>query len=293
MALPGLKLRRRRLHRCNYASITAAVFLACVACTNEKTAVTGQYPHEKILPNAWRALKAVRDSYKPMPDLNSLYEDRKHGNGLPYHVFVPASLVADKAYPLVIFLHGHTDLSLDTHGSFPKGVWSLPDVQAKHPHVLFVPRHRTVNDDWNKDAYRDMVMETLDNLITEFDQNALLPDIDVNRLYLTGFSMGAMATWDYVKRFPHKFAAAAPLSGYFHGPQNESEARSIKHVPIWIFNGGDDDGVTGSRSSYELLKKAGAADVRYHEFVDHGHVIDDFAFFTDGFFDWLFAQQKK
>jgi hypothetical protein len=41
-----------------------------------------------------------------------------------------------------------------------------------------------------------------------------------------------------------------------------------------------------------MLKAAGASDVRYHEFVGHGHVIDDIAYFTDGFLDWLFAQKR-
>lgn len=40
-----------------------------------------------------------------------------------------------------------------------------------------------------------------------------------------------------------------------------------------------------------MLKKAGARDVRYHEYKKQGHVIDDFAYFTQGFMDWLFAQK--
>ena len=62
-------------------------------------------------------------------------------------------------------------------------------------------------------------------------------------------------------------------------------------MPIWIFNGDGDKGVAGSRLSYQLLKKVNAKDVRYHEYEGHGHVIDDFAYFTEGFMDWLFAQK--
>ena len=49
----------------------------------------------------------------------------------------------------------------------------------------------------------------------------------------------------------------------------------------------------GSRLSYQMLKRVAASDVRYHEYVECGHVIDDFAFFTEGFMDWLFAQKRK
>jgi hypothetical protein len=51
-------------------------------------------------------------------------------------------------------------------------------------------------------------------------------------------------------------------------------------------------GVGGSRTSFQMLKKAGAPNVRYHEYAKQGHVIDDFAYFTEGFMDWLFAQKS-
>ena len=94
-----------------------------------------------------------------------------------------------------------------------------------------------------------------------------------------------------MKYYPRKFAAACPLSGFSHGPQDLSEAQAIRHVPIWIFNGDGDAGVGGSRLSYQMLTKAGAPDVRYHEYAKQGHVIDDFAYFTEGFMDWLFDQK--
>ena len=59
---------------------------------------------------------------------------------------------------------------------------------------------------------------------------------------------------------------------------NAEEAKSINHVPVWIFNGDGDRGVKGSRISFKALKEADAADVRYHEYKAQGHVIDDFAY---------------
>ena len=97
-------------------------------------------------------------------------------------------------------------------------------------------------------------------------------------------------TWDYIKHYQNKFVAAVPLSGFFDDPQSVDEASKIKHIPIWIFNG--DGGVEGSQISYQMLKKAGALDVRYHEYAKQGHVIDDFAYFTLGFIDWLLSQKK-
>ncbi len=132
--------------------------------------------------------------------------------------------------------------------------------------------------------------KALDDLVKEFSGSKKSPNIDANRLYLTGFSQGGMGTWNFIRNYPRKFAAAAPLSGYSHGPQNVAQAKEIRHIPIWIFNGDGDKG--GSRLSFKMLKQAGASDVRYHEYKKQRHVIDDFAYFTKGFMNWLFAQKR-
>jgi predicted peptidase len=239
-----------------------------------------------------KKLKAIRDEIGEIKGLGELYQDRTHENGLPFHVYVPEALEPGVKYPMVTFLHGHTDLTIDTHKGFPKGVWSLPEIQKAHPHILFVPRNRVKEDKWASDAYRAMTVKALDDLVAEFNADPKTPNVDVDRLYLTGFSRGGQGTWNFIRTFPKKFAAAAPLSGFSHGPQNAEEAEAIKHIPTWIFNGDGDRGVKGSRISFKALKEAGAADVRYHECQSQGHVIDDFAYFTDGFMTWLFSQKR-
>lgn len=254
---------------------------------------TENYKYDVINQEQIRKLKAIRDSYGLIPNLDSIYEDRIHANGLPYHIYVPQNLKKGEKYPLVTFLHGYSDLTIDTHKGFPKGVWSLPIVQSDHPHILFVPRYRTFDDMWVQDNYRKMVIETLGDLIKEFNSNQDSPNIDLKRIYLTGFSQGGMGTWNFIKHYPNKFAAAAPLSGFSEGPQNLKQAHKIKYIPIWIFNGDGDEGVAGSRLSYQMLKRAKAKDVSYHEYEKQEHVIDDFAYFTSGFMDWLFTQKLE
>lgn len=272
------------------------IFLIGCASKNDMTSLKSsgadKTEYEVIPKNEYKKLKAVRDSYESIDNLDKLYSNRRHKNGLLYHIYVPTNLVPGKKYPLVTFLHGYTDLTIDTHKGFPKGVWSLPLIQKDHPHILFVPRHRTTKDKWTQESYRKMTIEALDDLIKEFNGDLNYPHIDTRRLYLTGFSQGGQGTWDFIKYYPHKFAAASPLSGYFKGPETVSEAEKIKHIPIWIFNG-EDNGVKGSRVSFKMLKQAGAKDVSYHEYPGQGHVIDDFAYFTPGFIDWFFSQQKK
>lgn len=271
--------------------------LAILSATLMLLSATGAEPGKQELfklvsVKETKKLKAVRDKIGEIRGLDKIYEDRTHKNGLPYHIYIPKNLKVGVSYPLVTFLHGYTDLTLDTHRGFPKGVWSLPEIQKAHPHILFVPRNRTKEDKWTSDEYRKMTIQALDDLVSELNGDAKRPDVDLDRLYLTGFSRGGQGTWNFVRNYPEKFAAAVPLSGYFHGPQNVEEAKAIKNLPIWIFNGDGDRGVKGSRVSFKALRDAGAVDVRYHEYQQQGHVIDDFAYFTDGFMDWLFAQKR-
>lgn len=251
------------------------------------------FKYEVVSQEQIQNLLDIRDSYGSISRLDSLYENRIHKNGLPFHIYVPNNLKSGESYPLVTFLHGFSDLKIDTHNGFPKGVWSLPRVQNDHPHILFVPRYRTFDDMWVQDIYREMVIETLDDLIKEFNCEKRSPNIDTNRIYITGFSQGGMGTWNFIQHYPQKFAAAVPLSGFYEGPRNKSQAAKIKHIPIWIFNGDGDDGVAGSRMSYQMLKNVNALDVRYYQYENQEHVIDDFAYFTDGFMDWMFAQKRK
>ncbi len=278
--------------------IVSFFFFLILGCATEegitslKSSGANKSDYEVIPKKEYDKLKAIRDSYESIDSLDKKYSIRRHKNDLLYHIYVPGNLKPGKKYPLVTFLHGYTDLTLDTHKGFPKGIWSLPLVQRDHPHILFIPRHRTIKDKWTQESYRKMTIEALDDLIIEFNGNPAYPQIDTRRLYLTGFSQGGQGTWEFIKHYPNKFAAASPLSGYFKGPQTESEAEKLKHIPIWIFNG-IDKGVKGSRISFKMLKKVGAKDVSYHEYPGQGHVIDDFAYFTPGFMDWFFSQQKK
>lgn len=239
------------------------------------------------------ALKAIRDAHGSISGLDKLFSDKTHKNGLPYHLCVPPELKAGQAYPLVMFLHGNTDLSIDTHKGFPKGVWTLPEVQQAHPHIVFVPRHQVRENQWNEPVYHALTMKTLEDLIDEQNTNPNTPNIDTQRLYVTGFSKGGAGTWYFIQKQPQTFAAAVPLAGARQGPKTRDEAKPLKHLPIWIFNGDPAERSAASHVSFKSLSTAGAKTLNFHEYEHRGHVIDDFAYFTPGFFDWLFAQRKR
>ena len=117
-----------------------------------------------------------------------------------------------------------------------------------------------------------------------------MPQIDKDRVYIIGLSMGGMGTYDMIIRFPELFAAAIPICGTV----NPSRLADVKGVKFRIFHGDADNVVTveGSRAPYRALKAAGV-DVEYIEFPGCDHGSWNPAFNYPGFMDWLFSQKKK
>ena len=113
--------------------------------------------------------------------------------------------------------------------------------------------------------------------------------VDLDRVYITGISMGGFATWEALIRHPENFAAAIPVCG----GGDVSFADRIKHIPVWAFHGAEDPvvPVVCSRSMIENLTKAGG-DPRYTEYPRVGHNSWDRAFDEPELLSWLFSKSR-
>lgn len=126
-------------------------------------------------------------------------------------------------------------------------------------------------------------MALLDSLPKEF------PDIDLDRVYLTGLSMGGFGTWDLLERFPDRFAAGAPVCG----GGDPAHAAKIAKLPIWTFHG-DKDGavaIVQTRNMVAALEVAGGHPL-YSEYPTVGHSSWTNAYSEPEFMPWLFAQRR-
>jgi predicted peptidase len=73
--------------------------------------------------------------------------------------------------------------------------------------------------------------------------------IDDTRLYLTGLSLGGMATWRWALARPGLFAAIAPVAAM----TPTQDACRLKDLPVWAFHG-DDDGAVPVRGDFEMVE---------------------------------------
>jgi hypothetical protein len=128
-----------------------------------------------------------------------------------------------------------------------------------------------------------LTLEVLAGLQKEFN-------LDDNRLYITGLSMGGYGTWDVIWRHPHLFAAAVPVCG----GADESKAPLIKDLPIWCFHGGADPVVPTERSRNMIAAlKAAGGHPKYTEYPGVGHNSWDRAYSEPELPKWLFSQKRQ
>lgn len=226
----------------------------------------------------------------------------RSGDSLLYRLLIPETLEKGEKYPLVLFLHGAGERGNDNEKQLAHGgqMWLNPVNREKHPAFVLAPQC-PVNGYW---AYMDRPVSFMPSEMPAevplspvfravkelLDMYLARPDVDKDRIYVMGLSMGGMGTFDMAVRYSDIFAAAVPICGTV----NPSRLSAAKNVKFRIFHGDADNVVTpeGSRQAYRALKAAGA-DVEYIEFPGCNHGSWNPAFNYPGFMDWLFSQKKK
>ncbi len=217
------------------------------------------------------------------------------GGVIPYRLLKPKT-EAGKKYPLVIFLHGAGERGDDNENQLRHGLaWmASPDFQAKQPVYLLAPQcpngRKWSEVDWSKmeSALPKEPSVPMAGMIKILDELVASAPVDVNRVYITGLSMGGYGTWDAISRWADRFAAAVPVCG----GGDENQAKKLTKIPIWCFHGDQDKAVPVERSR-NMIKAIELAQGRpkYTEYPGVGHNSWDKAYADPALYDWLFSQR--
>ena len=221
------------------------------------------------------------------------------GDTLNYRLLFPDADTFRK-YPLVIFLHGAGERGNDNEAQLKWGVTNFATDQnmTLHPALVIAPQcpanlnWSNFSQDRNTTEIRLQATPTrpMELLIGLIHQLIKTMPVDTNRIYITGLSMGGNGTYEAIERYPHLFAAAVPVCGR----GDASKAASIAHLPIWIFHGAEDSGVspTYSLDMLQALTKAGAHP-GFTQYPETGHFSWLGAYSDPLMIEWLFRQRKK
>ena len=173
-------------------------------------------------------------------------EDFKFGMGpetngytLDYRYFSPVKENDSTKYPLVIWLHGMGNGGSDGAQLSSNDIekWASDDFQSrfKDSGGAYILAPRSLEEDglyWD-DVLVYPLRATVDDFIEKHKEN-----IDLQRIYVGGYSMGGKMTLKLAVSYPEMFAAIFPVCPAWI-PGADATAY-IKGIPVWVTSGARD-----------------------------------------------------
>ena len=213
---------------------------------------------------------------------------------MPYRLFVPAQYDRSKNYPLVLWLHGSQGRGRDNVRNITGGnylgahIWTTDSNQWVHPCFVVAPQCPETTL-WVSNDGRDTPPDQIDAVVDLLANLRTSLSIDSNRIYVAGQSLGGIAVWEIVSRYPDIFAAALPLCGI----GNTRKAPELARLSIWAFHGAADSTipVERTREMVEAIRHAGGHPL-YTEYDGIGHAVWNRAFRERDLLKWVFAQRR-
>jgi pimeloyl-ACP methyl ester carboxylesterase len=203
-----------------------------------------------------------------------------------YISYLPKGYDADtaKKWPLIIFLHGGSRRGSDLKKLYADGIPDQIYRGRDFPFVIVAPQcpeHiRWSTENWFENFYNEVTGKYR---------------IDLDRVYLTGNSLGGSGTWYLAMKYPEKFAAIAPLCGFTrHMDYMEKNIARLNDMPIWTFHGKMDTVVPFEETERMVRKLEGRnKDLRFSADPAAGHGIHWQVYPEQELYDWFLKHDRR
>jgi dienelactone hydrolase len=250
-----------------------------------------------------------------------------------YRLLYPGNYDANFAqgYPLILLFHGakerancfyedcyHGDFTYDPNVNSPPAPTTSNHPLLNNDHHLFIgaQQHMVARDAASGKYPNDpslaprafpgfVLMPQMMNIWDSLNVQDVIRivqlvaekyNIDEDRIYIEGLSIGGYAVYEALKRAPWLFAAAIPMSAvteaaniFYHQQQGK-----VFHVPIWAFQGGVDTAPSPAFTESILKKFRDAGGTpRYTLYPQNGHVVWTKALGEPDYYQWLLGKKKN
>jgi lysophospholipase L1-like esterase/poly(3-hydroxybutyrate) depolymerase len=218
-----------------------------------------------------------------------------NGATIPYLLLPPKSMEEGKRYPLVLFLHGAGERGNDNLRQIGHFSARMASEWYRDRYNCFVLapqcplKQRWANLDPGTKRMDPEPTHAMQGAIASLEDVVRTQPIDLDRIMLTGLSLGGFGTFDLAARHPDYFAAAAPVCG---GGDPTTAAR-FAGLPVIIWHGAADQvvPVEFSKNMAEAIE-ALDLDVAYTELPGVRHNSWDNAYARNGCIDDLFEARR-
>lgn len=198
----------------------------------------------------------------------------------PFLLSIPDTSVVILKKPLLIFLHGRSLSGNNLQTVRKYGIIHEIDKGRKIPGYVIAPQVKA-GESWNPEKLNEL----LNFMIANYE-------VDTNRVYVAGMSLGGYGTLHFVGKYSSRIAAAAA----FCGGGNPKDACSLGTVPLWIIHGTADKAVPYSESqkmARAIENCTGKDKLTFTTITGGGHGSPEKYFRMDSFYSWLWSFQKN
>jgi poly(3-hydroxybutyrate) depolymerase len=267
--------RASRLHLSDTMKASILYPLDIAIGLDERSRQVGSFDMRAALDRSLALLDAAEAGQDPQwqatGDLARHYWSDLSGCYIPYRLYVPKRWDQRKPIPLVVFLHGsHGDentvlqdgkaialaeergwIVLSPLGDNLNSGWgnrlrvvnadgSMPPARPTTIKNIVLPKDRLVPEPAEVD-----VLRTIDLTRTEYN-------VDPERIYLVGNSMGGEGVWHLAARHPRLWAAVAPAAGPIDPEAYPYE--KLRQMPVLAVHG-DNDPIISYEASKQMVAK--------------------------------------
>ena len=179
------------------------------------------------------------------------FNDSQTGKTMEYNLLVPEGAEVGMKLPLVLFMADASTVGKEVTAPLTQGYGALEFAsdcdQQLHPSFVLVPQYTdwAVQDDWSTTDEVEMTIRLLESVCKEYN-------VDTNRLYTTGQSMGGMMSFYFNITHPNLFAASLFVSSQWDTSKMQDFGK--KHF-FYIVAGGDQKASGGMQDLTKVLRE--------------------------------------
>jgi predicted peptidase len=215
-------------------------------------------------------------------------------------LYVPPEASNPEPRPLILFLHGAGESGANNTAQVNANIDNLLREAKRRGAFLYAPQ---TNNGWGNALTNSRVMAMIDQALANYN-------VDDERLYVTGLSMGGGGTWNILHDYGDRFAAGVPICAV--APNTGYQVANLVDEPIWAFHARNDGtvSVNTTRTVFNNLLAAdgqgpptylttrdlvdshfasSVRDIQYTEYYTGNHGIWGRVYNTPAMYDWMFA----
>ena len=220
-------------------------------------------------------------------------------NKYPYLLLTPSNITKGKRYPLVLFLHGAGERGNDNNQQkrhFPE-LMASQEYRDLYPAFVLAPQcpknQFWVDVDWSSEGstpFRSAAEMPMQGAMAALEEVVHNHPIDLERITLTGLSMGGYGAWDLAMRHPYWFTSVVPICG----GGDEREVARLAGLPIQVWHG-EKDRIVPTKRSRQIVEAIQKIDleVEYYELPGVKHNSWFEAYRRKEFLNLLFSAKRN